>query len=400
MTSVLGSALLVLLPLIAITGLLSNVAYNPRLGANAVGRHLGPLDFYLFSWPTHPSWLYAANQGVHVTIGLAALPILLAKLWSVIPRLFEWPPLRSPAHALERMSLALLVGGAVFEFVTGVMNIQNEYAFGFFFTNAHYYGAWVFIAALTFHIALKLPKLRGTLATRRALAPLLDDIANTRPEPRTPVDSDLIATTPAAPTMSRRALLGTVAAASGLLFAQGAGQSIGGPFRRLAFLAPRGRNPNDGPNGFQINKTFDATGIDFGELGPSWRLHLHGAHKLQLSRAELLAMPQRTYDLPIACVEGWSTTQRWTGVPLRDLARLAGIDGAAELTAQSHERYSSYDHATLSAGQVDDGRALLALRVNGVDLSPDHGFPARVIAPALPGVHCTKWVQSLRFRSV
>ncbi len=400
MTAVLGAALLMLLPLVAITGLLSNVAYNPRLGANAVDRHLGPLDFYLFSWPTHPSWLYAANQGVHVTIGLAAIPILLAKLWSVIPRLFEWPPLRSPAHALERMSLALLVGGAVFEFVTGVMNIQNEYAFGFFFTNAHYYGAWVFIAALVFHIALKLPKLRGALATRQAFVPLLDDVANTRPERRMPVDNELIPTTPASPSMSRRALLGTVAAASGLLFLQGAGQSIGGPLRRLAFLAPRGRNPNDGPNGFQINKTFDATGIDFGELGPSWRLHLRGTRRVKLSRAELLAMPQHTYDLPIACVEGWSTTQRWTGVRLRDLALLAGIEGAAQLTAQSHEQYSSYDHATLSASQVDDERSLLALRVNGVDLSPDHGFPARVIAPALPGVHCTKWVRTLRFRSV
>ena len=44
-----------------------------------------------------------------------------------------------------------------------------------------------------------------------------------------------------------------------------------------------------------------------------------------------------------------------------------------------------------------DPRTLLALRVNGVNLSPDHGYPARVIAPGLPGVHCTKWVGSVRF---
>ena len=42
-----------------------------------------------------------------------------------------------------------------------------------------------------------------------------------------------------------------------------------------------------------------------------------------------------------------------------------------------------------------DERALLALRVNGADLSLDHGYPARIIVPALPGVHCTKWVASL-----
>jgi DMSO/TMAO reductase YedYZ molybdopterin-dependent catalytic subunit len=38
------------------------------------------------------------------------------------------------------------------------------------------------------------------------------------------------------------------------------------------------------------------------------------------------------------------------------------------------------------------------LRVNGADLSLDHGFPARIIGPALPGVHCTKWVAQMSFR--
>nr|MBA2630559.1 molybdopterin-dependent oxidoreductase [Thermoleophilaceae bacterium] len=40
---------------------------------------------------------------------------------------------------------------------------------------------------------------------------------------------------------------------------------------------------------------------------------------------------------------------------------------------------------------------MLALKVNGVDLSLDHGYPARVIVPALPGVHCTKWVGKMVF---
>jgi len=199
LTSVLGLLLLLTVPIVAITGLLSNVAYDPRLGANAVGRHLGPLDFYLFSWPTSPSWLYALNQGLHVTLGLATIPILLAKLWSVIPRLFEWPPFQSPAHALERLSLILLVGGAGFEWVTGVLNIQDDYAFGFFFTDAHYYGAWVFIAALSFHVCVKFPTVWRNLATRRALRPLLEGVDATAPEPRSPVDSDLIPMTPAAP---------------------------------------------------------------------------------------------------------------------------------------------------------------------------------------------------------
>jgi len=43
--------------------------------------------------------------------------------------------------------------------------------------------------------------------------------------------------------------------------------------------------------------------------------------------------------------------------------------------------------------------AMLAQRVNGVDLSLDHGYPARIIVPALPGVHNTKWVSSIDFQA-
>ena len=170
LTAVLGLVLLIGLPVVIITGLLSNDAYQPGLGANALGRHTGGLlDLYLFGWPTEPAWLYAVSQGLHVTIGLAVVPVVLAKLWSVIPRLFEWPPVHSPAHALERLSLALLVGGALFELVTGILNIQYWYAFPFFFTQAHYYGAWVFIAAFVVHVALKLGTMRRSLRTRGAV---------------------------------------------------------------------------------------------------------------------------------------------------------------------------------------------------------------------------------------
>jgi DMSO/TMAO reductase YedYZ molybdopterin-dependent catalytic subunit len=40
---------------------------------------------------------------------------------------------------------------------------------------------------------------------------------------------------------------------------------------------------------------------------------------------------------------------------------------------------------------------MLALRVNGADLSRDHGYPARTIVPAAPGVHNTKWVNKITF---
>ena len=63
-------------------------------------------------------------------------------------------------------------------------------------------------------------------------------------------------------------------------------------------------------------------------------------------------MELRTETLPIACVEGWSTTQDWTGVPLRDLAALAGIEGDAEATAESLQKFGSFRRRRYASGQV------------------------------------------------
>ena len=397
LTSLLGLLLLIVIPLIALTGFLSNDAYNPSLSGNSVGRMLGPLDFYLFNWPAHPSWLYAFTQGTHVTLGLAATPILLFKLWSVIPKLFEWPPIRSAAEALERVSLAFLVGGALFEFATGILDIQYAYLFKFFFTNAHYYGAWIFTVAFIFHTAIKLPTMKAALAARRGLKPLMESLAETRPEPRDDPPSALVASAPAAPTMSRRALFGTMGAASLFLFIQGAGDSIGGPLRALAIFGPRDSG-GTGPNGFAVNRTAAAAQITPEKVGPAWQLELAGGEStVRLTRDQLLAMPQHTCDLPIACVEGWSTTQRWTGVPVAKLATLAGIRAPASVRNISIETDGVFTAATLSKTETADERTLLALKVNGVDLSLDHGYPARIIGPALPGVHCTKWISKMQF---
>lgn len=404
LTSILGLILLAGLPVVFVTGLLSYAAYNPdlnRINDQTPGK--GLLGFYLFSWPTHPVWLYRLNQGVHVTLGLVLIPILLAKLWSVLPKLFEWPPLRSPAHALERLSLLLLVGGVVFEFVTGILNIQQWYKFPGSFYTLHFYGAWVFVAALVVHTGLKGRTVIRTLRARGLVRMLRTDTAHTEPEP--PDSSDLVSPAPAGPTISRRGALAFAGAGSLLMLVVTVGQSLGGPLRRTALLAPHGQDLGDGPNDFQINQTAAQVGIRAEETGPGWRLTLArarpgGPAPIRLSRAQLLAMEQHTAHLPIACVEGWSTdNQAWTGVRLRDLARLAGISHPASVLVDSLEKGGAFRHAVLSAGQIMDPDSLLALRVNGADLSLDHGYPARVIVPANPGVHNTKWVATLTFAS-
>jgi len=395
LTSVFGAVLLVALPIVTLTGLLSYAAYGPALG-QAIPGDVGWLRLPSFEWPTHPSWLYRLTQGLHVGLGLVLIPIVIAKLWSVVPRLFVWPPARSIAQLLERISLLMLVGGVLFEIATGVLNIQYDYIFGFSFYTAHYYGAWVFLAGFVVHVALKLPLMIRSLRSRSFRAELRTRLADTRPEPADP--EGLVATDPSAPTISRRGALAMVGGGSVALFVLTAGQTIGGITRPLAVLLPRGRDNGEGPNDFPVNRTAAAAEIDPASTGAAWRLTLSGGGvEVILDRAALGALTQHTVDLPIACVEGWSTTQTWTGVRLRDLATMAKVPEPASATVLSLEKDGAFNEAALQSNQVLDPDSLLALQVNGVDLSPDHGYPARIIVPAMPGVHNTKWVRTITF---
>ena len=397
LTSVFGAVLLAALPLVIITGLLDYIAYGPQFG-QAIPGDVGWLHLPVFDWPTRPSWLFRLTEGLHVGVGLVVVPVVLAKLWSVVPKLFAWPPARSVAQVLERLSLLLLVGGILFEIATGVLNIQYDYVFGFSFYTAHYYGAWVFIGAFVVHVCLKLPTMIRSLRSRSLRAELRTPLADTRPEPQD--ESGLVARNPSPPTLSRRGALALVGGGALLVAVLTAGQTIGGFTRRAALLVPRGRSYGNGPNDFQVNRTAVVARITTADTGVGWRLSVHGGPRVvQWDRAALLAMPQHTATLPIACVEGWSATQTWTGVPLRDLAALAGVPEPRSAQVRSVERNGPFSHAILQQNQILHPDALLALRVNGVDLSPDHGYPARIIVPALPGVHCTKWVSSIEFRS-
>lgn len=387
-TSVLGVVLLGGITVLFVTGLVSYAAYNPDLSpVNDKTPGKGILGFYLFPWPTDPPWLYRLTQSVHVTLGITLIPVLLAKLWSVVPKLFALPPARSFAHALERISLLLLVGGVLFEFVTGVLNVQLDYVFPGSFYPLHFYGAWVFFAAFVVHVVLRAPAAVRALRTGLREGEPASELTAPRPDP---------------PTVSRRGALWLVGGGSLLLFGTTAGQSFDG-LRATALLAPHGgADPGSGPGGFQINKTAAYAGIGPAETSEeAWRLIVTGrSGTVRLSRADLLRLPLHSSALPIACVEGWSTSdQWWRGVRLRDLAVLAGYDAEAEpgVLVESLQRHGAFRRAALRGNQVADPRSLLALYVNGEPLTPDHGYPARVIVPAAPGVLNTKWVSQMTF---
>lgn len=396
LTSVFGAVLLIGIPVEFITGLMSWAAYDPRLAGNDENARHGILSFYLFDWLTRPSWIYRVTQGVHVILGLMLVPVVLAKLWSVIPNLFAWPPLRSIAHALERLTLLLIVGGAVFEFTTGILNIDYDYVFGFSFYDGHFLGAWLFITGFVLHAGLKYPAMRASLRARRLRDELSVGLDGTRPEDDP--DSTLVAASPAAPTISRRGALGLVGGGSLSVFLLTAGQTIGS-LRPIALLSPRSQSYGSGPDDFQVNRTAVAAGIRSAEVGPSWTLQVDAGSSapLRLKRSDLLVLDQVSARLPIACVEGWSVVRGWSGVPLSRLAAMAGVDHPTGAVVESLERHGAFARVALSGHQVRSPETLLALRVDGADLSLDHGYPARLVVPAAPGVHNTKWVARITF---
>ena len=310
--------------------------------------------------PSRPVQGYRITQGLHVISGIAAIPLLGAKLWTVYPKLFAWPPARTVRHGLERLGIALLVGAMLMELFTGLLNTLQWYPWPFPFRQTHFWLAWIAVGGLLVHVAAKGPE-------------IAEHWRRTKP-----------------PLPGRRALLGSVAAAVGAVTVVTAGQTV--PWlRSLDLLAPR--RPNVGPQGLPVNRTAAQAGTV--HTPADWRLRVDGPRPYTLTLDELLALPQTDVDLPIACVEGWSASARWGGVRIRDLLDRAGAAPGALIRVTSLEQNGPYAVMTMPHTYARDPLTLLALRVDGHVLDADHGYPARIIAPNRPGVLQTKWVSRL-----
>jgi len=333
-----------------------------------------------FAWPARPAGLYRITQGLHVATGIAAVPLLLAKLWVVYPSFWSWPPVRTVTHAVERISLVPLVGGSLFMLFSGVANIARWYPWHFNFPATHYWVAWITIGGLVAHIGAKLPVTADVIRRRRS--------GDATVEAHEHLDGGL----------TRRGLLGAAFAASGLLTLVTLGQTVR-PLDRLGLLAPR--RPKTGPQGLPVNKTASGAKVVAAANDPAFRLTVKGRGvtlPLSLSLADLRAMPQHGAVLPIACVEGWSSTARWSGVRVRDLLEMAGARKGATVKVESLQRRGAYRSSTLNEDHATDVDTLLALDLFGEPLHIDHGFPVRLIGPNRPGVLQTKWVTRLVVR--
>jgi DMSO/TMAO reductase YedYZ molybdopterin-dependent catalytic subunit len=302
--------------------------------------------------------------------------VLVAKLWLVWPRLLSVPPVRRLSDVVERVGLLALVGGGIFMVWTGVANIAQWYPWRFSFTAAHYQVAWITIGGIVAHIGAKWAVARPALrrpSRRPALAEADPVLGTAAEEPHAG--------------LTRRGFLASVAGGAGVLTAVTVGQTVR-PLAPLAVLAPR--DPRDRP----VNRSAAAAGVTAAVTSPDYRLEVTGRVRqpLSLTLDEVRALATTEARLPIACVEGWSYSARWTGIALRDLLRRAGAPAGASVQVESLEAQSPYRISYLNRRQAADRATLLATHLDGEVLSPDHGYPVRLIGPGRPGVNQTKWV--------
>lgn len=95
------------------------------------------------------------------------------------------------------------------------------------------------------------------------------------------------------------------------------------------------------------------------------------------------------------CVTRWSQLDNhWEGVSTGELLTRVAVAPAAKFVMVHCEHGFT---TNLPIGDFFDGDSLFALRHNGEDLAPDHGYPVRLVIPKLYAWKSAKWIRGIEF---
>ncbi len=173
---------------------------------------------------------------------------------------------------------------------------------------------------------------------------------------------------------------------------------------------------------FVRNHFADVPEVDIND----WRLRVDGevSVPLELDFERIMAMNSRESVVTLECAgnsrshmrppaEGISfshgavSAAKWRGVPLLAILDAAGVkDGAVEVAfhgsdvGEEEEEGEVFEDLPyvrslpLNAALSPDN--LLAYEMNGAPLTPDHGFPLRLVAPRWYGMASVKWLKRIQ----
>ena len=132
----------------------------------------------------------------------------------------------------------------------------------------------------------------------------------------------------------------------------------------------------------------------------TWRLRLFGLLQEERSYtyAEITSgtlFPHTTVQADFHCVTTWSKLDStWEGIKCIDLLAQVRLQPEVQYI-MAHCAYGYTTNIPLTDLKRDE--VLLAWRHNGADLSPEHGYPLRLLVPHLYGWKSAKWLRGLEF---
>jgi DMSO/TMAO reductase YedYZ molybdopterin-dependent catalytic subunit len=125
----------------------------------------------------------------------------------------------------------------------------------------------------------------------------------------------------------------------------------------------------------------------------TWTFDVAGlvAHPFSLTYDEFMALPRRTVRCDIHCVTRWSRLDNaFEGVPVQLLLERAGVlPTAAHVLVSAEHGFTT----NLPLADLDRSENLIAVAHDGVPLTPEHGWPARLLVPHLYFWKSAKWVR-------
>jgi DMSO/TMAO reductase YedYZ molybdopterin-dependent catalytic subunit len=132
----------------------------------------------------------------------------------------------------------------------------------------------------------------------------------------------------------------------------------------------------------------------------TWTLQLSGEVEapLSLTYDELRALPATEVTTDIHCVTRWSRFDaRFKGVHWHELAKLCRPKATANF-AIAHAEQGFTANVPLSA--LEDEHALVVYEADGEPLTPDHGWPVRLVIPTKYFWKSAKWLNGIELSSI
>ena len=131
----------------------------------------------------------------------------------------------------------------------------------------------------------------------------------------------------------------------------------------------------------------------------TWDLSVTGEveQDLTLTWEQLLELPSREVTVDIHCVTRWSRFDTtFKGVHWSELAKLVSPKPSARFViAHAEQGFTS----NMPIDAIEDENALIAYEADGEPLTPDHGWPVRLVVPSRYFWKSAKWLRGLELRS-